>query len=115
MPQPSLPDEYFIDHNGCLAERTRVGEIDIVTHYDDVPESDVTVVNGLRCTTPLRTVIDLAIQYDEKDLEMVIRDCLDRRLFTPHEAFERVDQPDLRGRPGARRFARILSRITCAR
>lgn len=115
MPLSSPSDEYFIDHNGCLAERARVGDIDVVMHYDDIPESDVTTVDGLRCTTALRTIIDLAIQYEEDDLELAIRDCLDRRLFTPHEAFERVEQPDLRDRPGARRFARVLSRITCAR
>ena len=104
------PDDLFIDANGRLAERHSFanGEGDVIVHYDDVPESDVTVVDGYRCTTPLRTVIDLAIELDRHDLERIIDDCLARRLFTPEEGFARVAQPDLLPRPGARRFAEVL-------
>ena len=103
-----IPDDIFIDANGRLAERHSQGDVDVVLHYDDVPESDVTEVDGLRVTTPLRTVIDLAIELDRLELERMIDECLARRLFTPQEAFDRVAQPDMLPRPGARRFAEVL-------
>ncbi len=60
-------------------------------------------VDGLRCTTPLRTVIDLAAQIDRDQLVQMVQECLDRGLFTPQEALERVGRPDIRDRVGARR------------
>ena len=66
------------------------------------------VVDGLRCTTPLRTVIHLVAELDHHELERMIDECLERRLFTAQEGFERVAQPDLLHRPGARRFAEVL-------
>ncbi|MFN8173420.1 MAG: hypothetical protein U0R65_16350 [Candidatus Nanopelagicales bacterium] len=103
-----IPDDIFVDANGRLAERHSQGDVDVVLHYDDVPDSDVTEVDGLRVTTPLRTVIDLAIELDRLELERMIDECLARRLFTPQEAFDRVAQPDMLPRPGARRFAEVL-------
>ena len=102
------PDDVFIDANGRLAETHSLGDFDVVMHYDDVPESDVTEIDGIRCTTALRTVIDLAIELDRHELERIIDDCLERGLFTPKEGFDRVAQPDLRPRPGAQRFAAVL-------
>jgi hypothetical protein len=94
-------DDIYIDANGCPTERIRVGGQEIVVHYDDIPESDITTVRGLRCTTPLRTVIDIATQTTPRDLERIIRDCLDRGLFTVEEALARIDQPDMATRVGA--------------
>ena len=74
---------------------------EVVVHYDDIPESDTTVVDGIPCTTPLRTVIDIAPDLDALHLTRVIRDCLDRGLFTVDEALARVAQPDMQGRLGA--------------
>src|SRR5438067_1395818 len=37
-----------------------VGGQPVIVHYGNVPESDITVHGGIRVTTPLRTVIDLA-------------------------------------------------------
>lgn len=102
------PGDPFIDANGCLAERVTIDGIGAVIHYDDVPESDITTVDGIRCTTPLRTVIDLAPQYERDDLEHAIRDCLERGLFTADEAFARVGKTDMLMRPGATLFARAL-------
>ena len=102
------PDDMFIDANGRFTERHSLGDFDVIMHYDDVPESDVTIVDGLRCTTPLRTVIDLAAELDRHELERIIDECLERRLFTPQEGFDRVAQPDLLPRPGSRRFADVL-------
>ncbi len=74
-------------------------------HYGDVPPSDITVVDGIRCTTALRTLIDLATATEPDALEHNLRDCLDRGLFTVAETHQRVSQPDMAERPGAT-FAR---------
>lgn len=94
-------NDIYIDANGCPTERIRVGGQEIVVHYDDIPESDITVVRGLRVTTPIRTVIDIATEMPSPELARIIRDCLDRGLFTVEEALERLDQPDMATRVGA--------------
>lgn len=57
----------------------------VVLHHDDHPESDITVVHGLRCTTAVRTVIDIAAELRCDELETVMDDGLDRGLFTIDE------------------------------
>jgi hypothetical protein len=94
-------DGVYVDANGCPTETIRVGGQELVVHYDDLPESDVTTVRGLRCTTPIRTVIDIAPETPARELERIIRDCLDRGLFTVEEALARIDQPDMTDRVGA--------------
>jgi hypothetical protein len=94
-------EDIYIDSNGCPTERIRVGGQEVVVHYDDVPESDITTVRGLRCTTPIRTVIDIAPDMSSPELERIIRDCLDRGLFTVEDALARIDQPDMAARAGA--------------
>jgi len=108
--QPPNPDKtMFVDENGCLAERVTIQDgMDVVVHYDNVPESDITVVDGIRVTTPLRTVIDIAEQVDAADFERIVRDCLDRRLFTVEAALHRIRQPDMAGRRGARTLLAVL-------
>ena len=46
-------------------------------------ESDIASIDGLRCTTALRTVIDLAPELEVAELKRIVRTCLDRGLFTP--------------------------------
>jgi hypothetical protein len=94
-------DSISVDSNGRPTERIRVGGQEIVVHYDDIPESDITTVRGLRCTTPIRTVIDIAPDLPSPELERIIRDCLARGLFTVEEALARIDQPDMASRVGA--------------
>jgi hypothetical protein len=93
--------ERFLDSNGCPAERRLLAGQEVIFHYDDLPESDVTVVDGIRCTTALRTVIDIAPDVDAAQLERITRDALDRQLFTIEEAQSRMAQPDMATRPGA--------------
>ena len=71
-------------------------------------ESDIASIDGLRCTTALRTVIDLAPELESAVLKRIVRDCLDRRLFTPEEAMARVAQPDMLTRPGAKLLRQVL-------
>jgi len=100
--------DLFIDSNGDPTERVRMGEQDVLIHYSDIPESDVTTVRGIPCTTALRTVIDIAPDVDAARLHRIVQDCLRRRLFTAEEARERLSQPDMIDRPGAKLLRRAL-------
>src|SRR5437016_14407518 len=53
MPTGQGNDDIYIDSNGCPTERIGVGGQEVVVHYDDIPESDITTVRGLRVTTPI--------------------------------------------------------------
>ena len=111
MIDPFAPGRYFIDGNGLLAERVKLGDLEIVLHYDDVPDSDKTIVKGLPCTTPVRSAIDAAGDLDQADVYRLARDCLDQGLFTADEVVARVAQSDMLTRPGATRLARALRNI----
>jgi hypothetical protein len=102
--------DMWIDHNGCLTERRWLGGQEVIVHYDDIPESDFTVKDGIRCTTPLRTVLDLAGDLEPAELERIVRDCLVRRLFTLDEAYERIKRGDLLQRRGTRVLRELLDR-----
>ena len=91
-----------VDANGCLTEDFDVAGGSIRLHYEDIPESDITTVDGIRVTTPLRTVIDLAAELDTTELDRMVQLSLDRDLFSVAEALVRLDQPDMAARPGAR-------------
>lgn len=111
MIDPFGTGRYFIDGNGCLAERVSLGDLEIVIHYDDVPDSDKTTVDGLPCTTPVRSAIDMAGDLDQMDVYRLARDCLDQGMFTAEEVFARVAQSDMLLRPGATRLARAVRDI----
>lgn len=104
----SLAEPLGVDGNGLLTERTWIGDTEVVIHRDDVPETDITTVHGFRCTTALRTVIDLAPEVAALHLEMMVRDCLERRLFTVEQAWRRVAEPDMVDRRGAQLLRRVL-------
>ncbi len=110
MTHDQTDDDVYVDANGCLTERVAMDGQDVIVHYDDVPESDITSINGIRCTTALRTVIDLAPELDRTELEQIIRECLDRMSFTPEEAMERTAKPDMQTRLGAKLVRQIVSR-----
>jgi hypothetical protein len=103
-------DDLYVDANGCLTERIELGGQGVIIHYDDIPESDITVVNGIRCTTALRTVIDIAPDVDAAKLEQIVRHCLERDLFSVEEALARSAAPDMVTRRGAQLVRRALLR-----
>jgi hypothetical protein len=105
-----VPDDMWIDANGAPTELHRTDGIEVVVHHDDIPEQDRTTVDGIPCTTALRTVIDLAPELTDDELRRVVEDCLSRRLFTVGEAMARTSEPDMRDRPGARLLERALGR-----
>jgi hypothetical protein len=71
-------------------------------------EQDRTTVEGIPCTTAVRTVIDLAPELTSDELRRVVDDCLSRRLFTVEDARTRTVEPDMRDRVGARLLERAL-------
>jgi hypothetical protein len=108
MVSDPLDGDLYFDSNGVLTERLWLAGQEVIAHYDDVPECDLTVVDGIPCTTALRTVIDLAPELDSPQLDRMVRDCLDRGLFTVEEATARLAEPDMSNRRGAWMLARHL-------
>ena len=103
--------ERWVDGNGCPTERRLLdGGMEVIYHEDVLPESDRAVVDGIPCTSALRTIIDVAADVDAAQLERMMRNALDRRLFTIEEAAARVSQPDIAERPGARLLGEMLRR-----
>ena len=106
-----LPTEPLgVDGNGQLIERMWLGDQEVIIHREDVPETDVTTVRGIRCTTPLRTAIDLAPELEPAHLEEIVEDCLERGLFTVEEALRRINEPDMVDRRGAQLLRDVLVR-----
>ena len=111
MARDQTNDDFYVDANACPTERVVLRGLDVIVHYDDVPESDITSINGIRCTTALRTVIDVAPVLDRTELEQMVQQCLDRRLFTPEEAMERVAKADMLARLGAKLVRQVVSSL----
>jgi hypothetical protein len=95
------PGSIYFDANGVLTEHRWIDGQEVIVHYDDVPESDITVVDGIRCTNALRTLIDIAPDLEPLELSRAIRDCLEGERFTVDEALARIAQSDMQGRLGA--------------
>lgn len=68
----------------------------IVLHRADIPVEDTQEILGVRCTTPMRTMIDLAGEQrtDITLLRQAIREALGRGLVRSDQ-FEREDLPPL--------------------
>ena len=109
---PQFPEDIYFDSNGALTERTWIGGTEVIIHYEDIPDTDITTVHGIRCTTPIRTVIDLATDLEPAELLDMVDDCLRRRLFTLEEAWARLAEPDMLERPGAVILRAALPRPT---
>lgn len=108
LPADGLLEPSGVDGNGLLTERMWIGDHEITIHRDDVPQTDITTVHGIRCTTALRTVIDIAPETGVADLQSIVSDCLERRLFTVEDAWRRLAQPDMVGRRGAELLRQVL-------
>lgn len=101
-----------LDANGCPLEEWEMNGIVVLVHVDDLPESDLTMINGVRVTTPARTVIDLAASLLPTQLDDLLRDFLVRGVITVEELGDRLAEPDMVSRPGAQVLRRhpVLSR-----
>ncbi len=101
-------ESIYFDSNRVLTEHRWLGGQEVIVHYDDIPETDITVVRGIPCTTALRTVIDIAPDVDPDHLRRIVVDCLRRRLFSVAAAMARVNEADMVARPGAVLLAQVL-------
>ena len=101
-------DDVFIDADGDLGEVRRVGDQEVIVHYKHIPEKGTTVLDGIPCTTALRTVINIAADTGEEELVRIVRECLDRGLFDVSEARARIGEDDMRDRRGAKILGRTL-------
>ena len=97
-----------VDGNGQLIERAWLGDQEVIIHREDIPDTDVTTVRCIPCTNALRTVIDIAPDIETPHLDDIVRDCLERGLFTVEAALQRIAQPDMAGRRGADLLRRAL-------
>jgi hypothetical protein len=104
-------EPFGVDGNGAPTERRWIGGQEVIFHYvDHVPDSDITTVRGIRCTTPLRTVIDLAPEVETAHLIEMVEDSFERRLFTVEEAWRRLGEPDMASNRGAELLRQVLPR-----
>jgi hypothetical protein len=74
---------------------------------DLVPE-DIVERRGVRVTSPVRTVIDIAANTNDHLLARVIDEGAISRLWTPDAVAHRLDELRRCGRPGVRRLDRLL-------
>jgi hypothetical protein len=104
-------EPFGVDGNGAVTERRWIGGQEVIFHYvDHVPDSDITTVKGIRCTTALRTVIDLAAEVETAHLVEMVQESFDRKLFTVEEAWRRLGEPDMANSKGAQLLRRVLPR-----
>ncbi len=84
----------------------RPGHRDLVRpHRAPLPETDVVLRNGVRCTTPLRTAYDLARGCDLREAVVAVDALLHARLITQHGLNKFADE---RGWPDGSRVGRVL-------
>jgi hypothetical protein len=99
-----------VDGNGAPTELMWMGSQAVIVHHEDLPLSDITTINGIRCTTALRTVIDIATELEPDVVEEIFHDCLHRRLFSIDEARRRLGEPDLAAHRGAQHVRGVVAR-----
>ncbi len=77
-----------------------------ITRLDD--EDVVHYANGLRVTTPARTLFDLAALVNPAVLASATQDALNRRLCTPWSLADVGERLVRQGRPGSTAFRHLL-------
>lgn len=97
-----------VDGNGDVMGRATVGDTTVIVHFGEYPESDITTVHGIRCTTAERTLIDLATTVDAPRFREVVLDALARGIVTEERLWTRLDEPDMRVHVGAEILRRVL-------
>lgn len=111
-PDETEAEPLGVDGNDGLVELRTIGDQQIRVHYGNVPESDVTTAHGFRCTTALRTAIDIACDTDRAELKAFARMCLERGHFTIDEAASRIAEPDMAAHRGAAILRETLRTMT---
>ncbi len=105
-------DRMELDTNGDPMEIVEIDGKEVIVHFADLPDHDVTVVDGIPCTTALRTVIDVVVDMEDSELVAIVRDAVARELFTVAEAHARLAEDDMRTHPGAVLLRSIINAIS---
>lgn len=101
-------EPFGVDANGSPLERGVIGGVEVIVHREDIPASDITMVRGIRCTTAVRTVIDVAASVEPDAIREMVEDAVERGLFTEAELWERLAQTDMDAHVGAKAVRRCL-------
>jgi|CXWK01.1.fsa_nt_gi hypothetical protein len=101
-------EPFGVDANGNPLERGVIGGVEVIVHREDIPASDITMVRGIRCTTAVRTVIDVAASVEPDAIREMVEDAVERGLFTEAELWERLAQTDMDAHVGAKAVRRCL-------
>lgn len=88
--------------------RRRAG---IVVHRQALAAADVTKRHGIPVTTPVRTLVDLAVRLNRREIEAAINEADKHRLTNPDALRKALDGP-MAGRRGAAILRRLLDRRT---
>lgn len=105
-------DEFRYDDLEFTVRRRRRGAffLEATIHTSLVLQPvDVDVIDGLRVTSPVRTVIDLAgVRISDRRLEAAVDTVVRRRLATLEDIADRLAALRGKGRRGVRRLERVL-------
>jgi hypothetical protein len=82
----------------------------LLVMYSSVIAGDITTHNGLRITTPERTLIDLAPHLSDRALRKAFREALRLKLLTPLSMLEALQRH--RGRRGTSNLNKLAARYT---
>lgn len=82
---------------------------DLVLHRMVLPPNDLVVVDGIRCTSAARTVIDCAALVGDEELEATFEQARRIGLTSVAELARRAHDLCGRGRPGSARVRRLLA------
>jgi very-short-patch-repair endonuclease len=74
-----------------------------------LPRSDVVTVDGIRCTSATRTILDCAAMLDDEVLETAFEHARRMGLTSARALARRADELCGRGRPGSTRVRRLLA------
>ena len=102
---PGMPEE-IVELTALRHRRRRVADVSWHESYH-LTERDITEIEGIRVTRPVRTMVDLGAVLTPSELEEVLDDGLRRNLIDMPSIWRRLDEfGDLR--PGALRVRALL-------
>jgi len=81
----------------------------VVHHASAFPKRDLVVVDGIRCTSATRTIIDCGALLDDEVLETAFEQARRMGLTTVTALERRAEELCGRGRPGSARVRRLLA------
>lgn len=99
-----LPVEVTTSSRSLKAPCDRV----LVHRVTQLEQRDIKVVNGMRTTTPVRAILDLAGSLPRHRFEFVLDEARRRRLVAERPLREALDRLGRRGRPGIKALRSIL-------